>query len=162
MKRRVFLLLWVLCLPFSVRAWTGTVVHINDGDTVTLTRAGRASTVTVRLYGIDAPELGQAFGRRAMLFTAQRLSVGTPVAVETLYTDPYGREVAVVRTEEATINEELIRAGFAWVYSRFCKAPFCSAWRQLEKKAQRERLGLWREEKPLPPWTWRRRHPRRS
>lgn len=162
MKRVLFLLLWVLCLPFSARAWTGTIVHINDGDTVTLTRAGYDGTVTVRLYGIDAPELGQAFGRRAMLFTAWQLPAGTSVAVETLYTDPYGREVAVVRTEDATINEELIRAGLAWVYSRFCKAPFCSAWRQLEKKARREHLGLWREKNPLPPWTWRKKHPRRS
>lgn len=162
MKRVLFLLLWTLCLPFSARAWTGTVVRINDGDTVTLSRAGRDSTVTVRLYGIDAPELGQAFGRRAMLFTARRLPVGTSVAVETLYTDPYGREVAVLRTEDATINEELIRAGLAWVYPHFCKASFCAAWRQSEKKARREHFGLWREEKPMPPWTWRKKHPRNS
>ena len=47
---------------------TGTVIGIHDGDTLRL-RTGNA-TVKVRLFGIDAPELGQPFSRACLLYTS--------------------------------------------------------------------------------------------
>lgn len=157
------LLFCALCLPFPAWAWTGIVLRVKDGDSVTLAPVDQDRGIkTIRLYGIDAPELGQAFGRRAARFLADRLPAGTRVEVDALYVDPYDREVAVLRANGATLNAELIRVGLAWVYSRFCKASFCGEWRELEKSARKGRLGLWRDGKPIPPWTWRRKHPRRS
>jgi endonuclease YncB( thermonuclease family) len=43
-------------------AWTGKVVGIVDGDTITVLRDGHEQ-VKIRLYGIDAPESGWAFGK---------------------------------------------------------------------------------------------------
>ena len=43
-------------------AWTGKVVGIADGDTITVLRDGQEQ-VKIRLYGIDAPESGQPFGK---------------------------------------------------------------------------------------------------
>jgi len=42
---------------------TGRVVSVHDGDTITVLTDGRQ--VKVRLHGIDAPELGQAYGQAA-------------------------------------------------------------------------------------------------
>ena len=43
-------------------AWTGKVVSIADGDTITVLHDGH-DQVKIRLYGIDAPESGQPFGK---------------------------------------------------------------------------------------------------
>jgi endonuclease YncB( thermonuclease family) len=42
--------------------FNGTVVHVADGDTLTVLNAGHP--VRVRLFGIDAPERQQAGGAR--------------------------------------------------------------------------------------------------
>ncbi|MBI3866041.1 MAG: thermonuclease family protein [Planctomycetia bacterium] len=43
---------------------TGKVVHIADGDTLTVLDADKVQH-KIRLHGIDAPEKGQAFGTKA-------------------------------------------------------------------------------------------------
>jgi len=41
--------------------FTGTVVEVTDGDTYTVDRTD-GGTVTVRLWGVDAPEPDQPYG----------------------------------------------------------------------------------------------------
>ncbi len=55
--------------PAHAVTFTGKVVGISDGDTISVMRAGKA--VKVRLEGIDCPERRQAFGNRARQFTAE-------------------------------------------------------------------------------------------
>jgi hypothetical protein len=56
-----------LALLLSIPApFDGRVVAVHDGDTISVLHDGRA--LRVRLHGIDAPELGQAFGRPAKQF----------------------------------------------------------------------------------------------
>lgn len=47
----------------STGQFTGTVVGVSDGDTLTVLSAGK--TVEVRLADIDCPETGQPFSQRA-------------------------------------------------------------------------------------------------
>jgi len=54
----VFLLL-LLTVPNISSAWSGKVVGVADGDTITVLRD--KEQVRIRLYGIDAPEGGQPF-----------------------------------------------------------------------------------------------------
>jgi len=53
-----------LLLSTEIRAdeFSGPVGGISDGDTINVMHDGRAEKI--RLYGIDAPEKGQAFGNR--------------------------------------------------------------------------------------------------
>jgi endonuclease YncB( thermonuclease family) len=48
-------MLWCILAPLlaSAEQFTGTVVGISDGDTISVLREGKA--VKVRLYGVDAP-----------------------------------------------------------------------------------------------------------
>lgn len=65
-------------------AWTGKVVGIADCDTITVLRDGH-DQVKIRLYGIDAPESGQSFGKTSK----QKLSsmvYGKSVQVEVMDT----------------------------------------------------------------------------
>jgi endonuclease YncB( thermonuclease family) len=54
----------------TIRAadFSGRVVGISDGDTISVMRDGRAEKV--RLHGIDAPEKGQPFSNRAKRFVS--------------------------------------------------------------------------------------------
>ena len=62
--------LWVL-VPLLVYAeqFTGKVVGISDGDTLSVLREGKA--VKVRLHGVDTPEKAQAFGTQAQKLTGE-------------------------------------------------------------------------------------------
>ena len=59
-----------LLLSTEIRAddFSGRVVGVSDGDTISVMRWSRAEKI--RLYGIDAPEKGQAFGNRAKQFVS--------------------------------------------------------------------------------------------
>ena len=54
------------------------------------------------------------------------------------------------------LNEEILRAGYAWVYEYYCKARFCGKWSEIEKWAREKEKGLWQDKNPVPPWDWRR------
>ena len=144
----------LLCLACAVRAetWQGTCVSVIDGDSLVVTHA--SGKKEVRLYGIDAPEFDQAFGRQARAFT-RSLVLQKKVTVEAVEIDKYGRTVAKVNTPEGCANERLIAEGCAWVYKRYCKAGDQQAWSALEQTARQQGLGLWSQSDPTPPWEYR-------
>jgi len=144
----------VLSLSASALAWSGKVVGVSDGDTIKVLNS-TMEQVKIRLYGVDTPEKKQEFGQVAKQFTSDMV-FGKMVDVEVLATDRYGRKVALVYVDNLTLNEELVRAGQAWVYDRYCDAPMCLKWKGLQAAAKKERLGLWADQAPTPPWEWRK------
>lgn len=156
-KVLVALCLWLM-MPGICLAWPGTVLSVHDGDTLTVAPGGDAGTpVVVRLYGIDAPEEDQPHGDASTTFLRSLLPVGAAVEIIHYDMDRYGRTVALVVHDGHTVNGEMVRAGLAWVYPRYCKAKFCKAWTRSQKEARASGLGLWAELAPLPPWEWRRK-----
>jgi len=133
----------------------GRVISVADGDSLTvLTQQGERQRI--RLYGIDAPESGQAGGEAATAF-ARSKALFTEVELNVMDTDRFGRAVAMVTLPDGSIlNEELVRHGHAWVYDTYCRQPICIKWRALEKEARVNKKGLWADKNPTPPWTWRR------
>jgi endonuclease YncB( thermonuclease family) len=77
--------------------------------------------------------------------------------VEGITTDRYGRTVGMVLVDSLNLNEELIRVGLAWVYSRYCDRPVCERWKRLESEAREAKRMLWRDTNPIPPWEFRRK-----
>jgi len=93
MKRLSSLLLIVSFFAATSSAsqpFTGEVVSVKDGDTIEVMRSGRA--VTVRLHGIDTPEMGQDFGYRAKQQVSNYV-FGEAVRVDITDVDRYGRLV---------------------------------------------------------------------
>ena len=152
-KKTLFCLLLILVLPAISWGWHGMVVGISDGDTITVLHDGKG--VKIRLYGIDTPEKRQAFGKRAKQFTSSMV-YGKTVEVETKDTDRYGRSVALIYVDGQSLNEALVKNGFAWVYRKYCKEAFCEDWLNLEIVARYGKIGLWSEPDPIPPWNFRR------
>ncbi|MCF6205121.1 MAG: thermonuclease family protein [Methylococcaceae bacterium] len=58
----LFLLLTLSPL-LNAETFKSKVVDITDGDTFTVVVDNQ--TIKIRMYGIDAPEIGQPFGQRA-------------------------------------------------------------------------------------------------
>lgn len=151
-----FLLPFSACFPAQGGTIAGKVVSIADGDTLTILTDAREQ-IKIRLYGIDCPEKRQAFGSKAKDFTARQLA-GRRVSVEAIGRDRYGRVVGIVRPEGAgeSINEQLLKAGLAWVYTKYCTLPQCAQWQRMEQDARANRKGLFQDKNALPPWQWRR------
>ena len=146
--------IFFLVMPCPAWAWSGKVIGVADGDTITVLRGKRPQKI--RLYGIDTPEKGQPYGQTARKYLAS-LIAGSIVDIETVNTDRYGRTVGIVTDGNRDINQEMVKAGYAWVYRRYCDKPFCEYWISLESEAKADKKGLWQEPDPVPPWEWRRR-----
>jgi endonuclease YncB( thermonuclease family) len=133
------LLILLLSTPKFSWAWSGKVVGVADGDTITVLRD--KEQVKIRLYGIDCPEGGQAFGTKAKQFTSDMV-FGKVVEVDHIDMDRYGRIVALVRVKGSSVNAALVQEGLAWVYNYYCTLPFCEEWFVLQLKARDAKRGL--------------------
>jgi endonuclease YncB( thermonuclease family) len=143
-------LMWLIAA--TSYAWQGKVVGVSDGDTITVMHEGKGEKI--RLYGVDTPEKGQDFGQRAKKFTSD-LVFGKIVEVDPVATDRYGRTVGHVFMNGLSLNQELIKSGYAWVYKQYCTKPECQGWDKLEAQARDKKLGLWSMPNPIPPWEFR-------
>jgi len=82
------------------------------------------------------------------------LAFGRVVTVHPKDVDRYGRIVArVVLPDGRSLNEALVRGGWAWWFRRY--APNDARLRALETEAREARRGLWADPSPVPPWEWR-------
>jgi micrococcal nuclease len=142
---------WVQTV-FVSDTFTGKVVGVSDGDTISVMRAGKA--VKVRLYGIDCPEKKQPYGTRAKQYTSE-MAFGKEVEVRIKTTDRYGRIVGeVILQGDSSLNKELVFVGLAWWYRKY--APNDRILEKLEAEAREAKRGLWADKNPIPPWEWRR------
>ena len=114
MKIKVSLLYLLLMLflawPLPARGWSGRVIGVAAGDTMTVLRGEQP--VRVLLYGIDCPDEGQPFGTEAKQFTSTMV-FGKMVEVGAINVDHYGRTVSLVYVDGKGVCDELIRAGLA-------------------------------------------------
>jgi endonuclease YncB( thermonuclease family) len=151
-----------LFLVFPAFAGGFKVTRVTDGDTITV--RGASGEMTVRLVGIDAPEVshkkrepGQPFSQQATKHLAGMV-LNKTVGIREYGHDRYGRSLAVVLLDSKNVNLEMVKAGFAEVYrgehaKGFDPTPYLEA----EKKARAERKGMWVQgDKYVSPRDWRR------
>src|ERR1700730_8669021 len=152
MTRRLFLLAAVAAAGLYAEDFTGKVVGITDGDTIRVMHNGAPERI--RLWGIDCPESKQPFGTRPKQFTGD-LAFGKTVMVRVRDIDRYKRTLAeIILPDGRNLNQELVRAGFAWWYQQYARQELIL--RDLEQEARAARRGLWGDPKPVPPWDWRK------
>ena len=149
------IVLLALCAGISQPALadlSGRVVGVPDGDTLTIRIEGK--NVRVRLDAVDAPELGQPYGKSARSSLAE-LCRGKEATVVERGKDDAGRLLASVRCGDVDANVEQVRRGMAWVSLRY--VPLGSPLYEAEASARLQKIGLWRGKEPVPPWEWRAR-----
>jgi len=139
--------------PAMAGEFSGKVVRVIEGDTLEVIHKGVAERV--RLNGIDCPERGQAYGRRAKQFTSQRV-FGKQVTVKTYGLDKGRRTMGeVILPGGMSLNSELVKAGLAWWNRK--SAPHDETLKRLEEEARNKKRGLWADPTPVPPWCYRNR-----
>jgi len=138
----------------------GVVVKVKDGDTVVVEPIGQDNSFICRLYGIDAPEIsergkpGQPFGAEASN-ELKSLIYWQTVNVEITGQGKYRRQICLIHKDNADINQEMVKRGYAWAYVEYLKRAHASEYIDLEREARGNRLGLWKQSNPQPPWEFR-------
>lgn len=155
--RWLVLLLGLLLSPLAPAApasWVGTVTHVSDGDTLWVRPQRGGAPRAVRLDGIDAPELCQAYGETARAALVGRV-LGQVVQVRVRRHDDYGRALARLSLRGQDVGGWLVSQGHAWSYRyRGHAGPYA----RQESQARAQRLGLFRQAHVERPREFRRRH----
>jgi micrococcal nuclease len=139
---------------------SGKVIRVIDGDTLVLLvegEQGKPEEVRVRLEGIDCPESGQPWSKRAKQELSD-LVLNQTAKVWTIGEDRYGRKLGrvYVGTDDKPldVNITLVARGLAWHFKRYSDDEDLA---EAEIAARRERKGLWADPSPVAPWDWRER-----
>jgi len=127
--------------------FSGKVVKVLDGDTIKIKDLNKI--LTVRFYGIDAPETKHRCGQNAKKFVSD-LILNKKVFGVSYGQGCYGRVIASIYLKKKSLSKELLKNGFAWVYPKHCKANFCNNWFEIQKTARRRKIGLWQDKTFLP------------
>lgn len=133
----------ILFIAFGTPLWAeiSGQIDVVDGDTLNI------GAQSIRLHGIDAPEIDQlcddregqpwpcgVFVRDAVI----ELFQGLDATCNVLDQDRYGRSIAKCYVNGADIAEEIVRRGWAEAYRRYS-----FDYDLAEKTAQLQGVGLW-------------------
>ncbi|MGC2423952.1 MAG: thermonuclease family protein [Nitrospirota bacterium] len=153
--RKKFLLLFLVFIAIPALAladFSARVVKVKDGDTVVVLYDNHIP-VNLRLQKIDAPELGQRFGKEAKKYASDLLYNQT-VTVREGGVDKYYRLLGELTLPDGRdFSEEMLRAGYAWHYKQYDQSQKLA---DLENEAHDAQRGLWVDLDPTPPWEFRR------
>lgn len=133
-------------------ATSSRVAYVHDGDTLYLQPDGttsRADEITVRLIGIDTPELRpeiECFALEARDRLRALLPEGARVwvAADADPLDKYGRSLLYLWTESGEfVNLILVREGYASAVDIFPNDAYWLELQHAERLAQDAGVGLW-------------------
>ncbi|EAK1467871.1 thermonuclease [Campylobacter upsaliensis] len=137
---------------------TGKVSKVIDGDTIELLAKTSKENpynhiikLKIRLYGIDAPELKQAYGKEAKEFLSA-LVLKQEVSLIIENKDKYERIVGTIFLKGKDINKEMVKNGYAHAYESFSKKYLAE-----QADAKMFKLGLWQDERAVKPSEFRRK-----
>ncbi|MCR2095531.1 thermonuclease family protein [Campylobacter upsaliensis] len=137
---------------------TGKVSKVIDGDTIELLAKtskenpyNHITKLKIRLYGIDAPELKQAYGKEAKEYLSA-LVLKQEVSLIIENKDKYDRFVGTLFLKGQDINKEMVKNGYAHAYESFSKKYLAE-----QADAKMFKLGLWQDEKAVKPSEFRRK-----
>jgi endonuclease YncB( thermonuclease family)/methylphosphotriester-DNA--protein-cysteine methyltransferase len=134
----------------------GKVVNVHDGDTITvLDSAGKK--FHIRLQGIDAPEIKQAYGPESQK-NLERMVMGRQVTIVWTKVDKYRRTVGTIMLDGKDMNIEQVKAGLAWHFKKYADEQEPQdrvTYAKAEADARAVKLGLWQDPNPTPPGDFR-------
>jgi len=134
----------------------GKVISVHDGDTITVLDKDNKKT-HIRLQGIDAPELKQAYGSASQQ-NLSGLVLGKQVTIVWTKLDKYRRTVGTIMLDGRDINIEQVKAGLAWHFKKYAdeqKPEDRRTYAAAEQEARAAKLGLWKDPNPTSPGDYR-------
>ena len=151
--------LWIILMCFCGMASSqaagvleAKVTRVTDGDSLWLEPLSPGAPVELRLEGIDAPEICQAWGPEAKRALAE-LVLGQQVSVKTVGRDTHGRTLGTVFLGTQNINKTLVQEGHAWsTRYKYDRGPYVAD----ERMARALSRGLNRDGGAVMPRDFRR------
>lgn len=143
--RILILSLVLLLFPY---AGAERVCSVHDGDTFRT-----CSGQSVRLYGVDAPELRQPKGKSSRDYL-RRLVTGRAIILKCVGTS-YARQVCRVSAGGVDVSREMAGHGWAFDSPKYSHGEFSAA----EAFARKQGRGVWAlSGGGVRPWDWRHRY----
>ena len=140
---------------------------VYDGDTFRVINPITQEEIKIRMACIDAPEKKQDLGIASRDYLISLLNKNPEkLVVMKKGKDIYGKRVVAevfIPTgkgdEEIPVNGEMIKSGMAYYYSEYSEncSDNSAVYAQLEKEAQRSRLGVWKNPNSVKPSEFRKR-----
>jgi len=161
MMNKIFILCALLTFTtathVSAKELHGRISDVPTGDTIIVTD-DQNKQHKVYLLGIAAPKMKQAFGKESRdylerLLFARNDQVKVVIKKQTRAGNFIGTVYAAEMnsSQYADINGMMVMAGFAWANPRTSKQYI-----SIEKIARNRKAGLWKQNKPVAPWKWRK------
>lgn len=153
--KTLFSLILCLCVSYEQldKGIRAKIIGVVDGDTVHALVKGNKS-IKIRLTHIDAPESGQAYGKKAKQLLSNLCYLDSVTLTDTLHKDRYGRILAELILDNGKIaNQIMLDSGLAWHYKYYSSDMVYDS---LERNARNLKRGLWQDTNAVAPWDWRR------
>jgi micrococcal nuclease len=139
--------------------------HCHDGDTCQVKTDG-GLWFSVRLAGIDAPEIGrsnrkkategQPLGGDARDTLIKILGSSQKVTMNQIDLDPFNRPVVELFVGDTCVNLKMLELGLAERYRGRSKLTNPQTYDAAEQLAKANRVGIWRLKNYESPSTWRK------
>ena len=150
-------LIFYLIFPLVVFANTKEKVKFSkcvDGDTAKFERNNKV--FTLRFLAVNTPETKspkkgvEFYGKEASKYTCDRLEKAKTIEIEydknSDRSDRYGRKLGWVFLDDKLLQKDLVENGYAKVEYVYGKYKYLDELKELEKKAKKEKIGLWQKE----------------
>lgn len=151
MKRYSYILILLFTISSCDYVRYSKIIRCIDGDTVVM-----EDNTHIRLAEIDCLELGQPHGLEAKQFT-ENLILGKMVKLVITGQDKYKRKVAKIYLHGSYINEEIVKYGYCFVYKPYSTRKLYNEY----LIAKRKKVGLWAYNDQIPPFLYRKSHPKK-
>jgi endonuclease YncB( thermonuclease family) len=151
--KRIIVFLLAIFLYFTLfgrDVVSGKVKSVIDGNTLEVEMANQEIQI-IQLAGIDSPELEQEYGDDAKAHL-EKLVLEKQVEINVVGKDRWGKPQATVMMNGLDVRMELLKEGLAWTAERN-PLPELESVKELARKNTK---GLWKQDNPTPPWTYRR------
>ncbi len=130
------------CIPDDHEVQVGRVLEVFDGDTISV-KIGRL-IYKVRYIGVNSPEHDEPPGQQAEDFNRSLVKGARIYLVKDITeTDQYSRLLRYVFTEDAFVNYEIIRNGYANQLSYEPNTACARLFAEAEIAARESQLGIW-------------------
>jgi endonuclease YncB( thermonuclease family) len=137
---------------FAGNVLNGKVTSVIDGNTFEMI-ADDSESYKIVLFGIDCPELGQGYAEKAKKFL-EKMIFDKKVSVTVQGKDRWGNRLGIALIDgNKDPRYDLLEAGLAWTAER---DPIQEL-ETIKEKAREKGKGLWKDQDPTPPWTYRRK-----
>jgi endonuclease YncB( thermonuclease family) len=153
--------------PATIRA---VCTRVLDGDTIQYTKPD-GSQGTVRLFGVDAPEMSQRFGKEAR-DRLEELVLNHGILVIQKGEDRYERELGEVYAFHpkgktgiryvqswkekgkhfVAVQEHLLEDGLVWHFTKYSDS---AEYQTIQNDAKEHRRGIWQDARRVAPWDFR-------